>query len=131
VDACHSAGIRVTSTPFPNSIALALALSGFDHRTFFFGGFPPAQSEERKRALDQLQASQKSTLILMDTPYRLKALLQAISESSLKNRRLFLATGLNSPKELLFRGKPGEVLSQLKDLEKAEFVIVIEGAAHR
>jgi 16S rRNA (cytidine1402-2'-O)-methyltransferase len=131
VDACHSAGIRVTSTPFPNSIALALALSGFDHRTFYFGGFPPAQSEERKRALDQLQASQKSTLILMDTPYRLKALLQAISESSLKNRRLFLATGLNSPKELLFRGKPGEILSQLKDLEKAEFVIVIEGASHR
>jgi 16S rRNA C1402 (ribose-2'-O) methylase RsmI len=67
----------------------------------------------------------------MDTPYRLKALLQAISESSLKNRRLFLATGLNSPKELLFRGKPGEILSQLKDLEKAEFVIVIEGASHR
>jgi 16S rRNA (cytidine1402-2'-O)-methyltransferase len=131
VDACHTAGIKVTSTPFPNSIALAIALSGFDHRTFHFAGFPPAQSEERKRALDQLHTSQKSTLILMDTPYRLKALLQAISESSFKSRRIFLATGLNSSNEQLFRGKPVEILSQLKDLEKAEFVIVIEGAASR
>ena len=67
----------------------------------------------------------------MDTPYRLKALLQAIAESSFKSRRIFLATGLNSSNEQLFRGKPVEILSQLKDLEKAEFVIVVEGAAPR
>ncbi|MBU6154268.1 MAG: hypothetical protein KGP28_08185 [Bdellovibrionales bacterium] len=131
VDACHEAGIKVTATPFPNSIALALALSGFDHRSFHFAGFLPAQGEERKRSLEQLQATQKCTLVLMDTPYRMKALLQAVGESALKNRKIFLATGLNSPAEQLFRGKVKDVLSALQGLEKAEFVLVVEGATPR
>jgi 16S rRNA (cytidine1402-2'-O)-methyltransferase len=131
VDACHETGVRVTATPFPNSIALALALSGFDHRSFHFAGFLPAQAEERKRSLDQLHATQKCTLVLMDTPYRMKALLQAVGESAFKNRKVFLATGLNSPGEQLFRGKVKDILTSLQGLEKAEFVLVVEGAISR
>jgi 16S rRNA (cytidine1402-2'-O)-methyltransferase len=127
VRACHEAGIRVTASPFPNSIILALALSGFEHRNFFFAGFPPAQAAERKRELEQLHARQKSTVILMDTPYRMKSLLQAICDSPFRNRRVFLATGLNSPGETLLVGKPSEVLSALGEMSKAEFVLIIEG----
>jgi len=41
VQACHKQRIKVTATPFPNSISLALALSGFSHGTFVFSGFIP------------------------------------------------------------------------------------------
>lgn len=125
VDACHSAGVRVTASPFPHSVSLALALSGLDHRSFFFAGFLPASGEERKRELEQLYQRQKQTIVLMDTPYRLKALLQSLAESPFKNRKTFLAVELNSPRESLHRGKPSEILSSLGGVEKAEFVVVI------
>jgi len=129
VDACHLAKVRVTATPFPNSIALSLALSGFEHREFHFAGFLPAASDERKRALDQLHQKQKTTLILMDTPYRLGALLQDLAGSAFKNRRIFLASELNSEKETLFRGKPADIIRTAQGLNKVEFVIVVEGSS--
>ena len=47
VDACHKNKVKVTSTPFPNSIALALALSGFSHSSFVFSGFVPVKQPDR------------------------------------------------------------------------------------
>ena len=41
VQACHHHHICVTSLYFSNSVILALALSGFYHRQFFFAGFVP------------------------------------------------------------------------------------------
>ena len=35
VAACHRNNVKVTSSPFQNSIVLALALSGFDHILHF------------------------------------------------------------------------------------------------
>jgi len=125
VDACHEAKVRVTATPFPHSISLALALSGIDHRSFYFAGFLPAASDERKRELEQIFQRQRQTIVLMDTPYRLKALLQSLAESPFKNRKSCLALELNSPRETLLRGKPAEILASLGTTEKAEFVLVI------
>lgn len=126
VDACHEAGIRVTSSPFPNSIALSIALSGFDHREFHFCGFLPASSAERKKALETISRNQTSTLVLMDTPYRLQTLLSDIAGSSLKMRRIFLATELNGPGEALYRGRIEEILKKTSGSKKLEFVAVIE-----
>jgi 16S rRNA (cytidine1402-2'-O)-methyltransferase len=125
VDACHDAGVRVTASPFPHSISLALALSGIDHRSFYFAGFLPAATDERKRELERIFQGQRQTIVLMDTPYRLKALLQALADSPFKNRKTFLALELNSPRETLLRGKPAAILASLGGIEKAEFVIVI------
>jgi len=125
VNLCHEARIAVTTTPFPNSIALAVALSGFEHREFHFAGFLPAEANERKKSLELLASRHPCTLVLMDTPYRLQTLLKDLSESPLKGRDLFLATSLNSDQEALFRGKPKAVLERIGPLNKVEFVIVI------
>ncbi len=124
IDACHQAGVRVTSTPFPNSIALAVALSGFPHEQFFFAGFLPADSAGRKLALDRLSRIEE-TLVMMDTPYRFRALLEDIAKSKLQNRLVFIATGLNSPAERLFRGSPADLLAKTGEVEKPEFVMVL------
>ncbi len=128
VHACHEAGIKVTATPFPNSIALSIALSGFDHSEFHFCGFPPAESDLRKKWLERISQSQDCTLVMMDTPYRLQSLLKDLAASPLKSRRVFLATELNSPAERLFRGKVSEMLKMIGELNKVEFVIVLDGA---
>jgi 16S rRNA (cytidine1402-2'-O)-methyltransferase len=126
VKLCHQNHIRVTSTPFFNSVVLALALSGFNHKKFWFEGFLPLDGNERISVLKNLLA-QKYTSILMDTPYRLKRVLEELVESWGSNpasRKIFLAMDLNCETEELRLGSPKELLNSLTNF-KREFVLII------
>jgi 16S rRNA (cytidine1402-2'-O)-methyltransferase len=127
VKSCHEKGIAVTSTPFPNSISLAISLSGMDHSKFSFAGFLSTDHTERKKELDQL-ASRNETVVMMDTPYRLNALVADIGTSRLKNRKFFLATNLNSNEEKIVYGTYSQLQSASEKIHKPEFVLVISGA---
>lgn len=120
VDLCHKNKVKVTSTPFSNSISLALAMSGFPHSRFVFEGFLPAKTEERQEALKGI-LNEKRTVIMMDTPYRLKKLLEDLSNS---HREIFLGLDLNAKTEELYRGKAKEILSQLSET-KREFILIL------
>ena len=84
VDLCHRSKIRITSTPFPHSISLALALSGFSHKSFWFEGFLPAKKEFREKRWRELLENE-ATIVLMDTPYRLVKTLSTHSNIVLKH----------------------------------------------
>ncbi len=120
VDLCHKEKIKVTSTPFANSISLALAMSGFPHSRFVFEGFLPAKTEERQAALKNI-LNEKRTVIMMDTPYRLKKLLEDLTSSQ---REIFLGLDLNAKNEELLRGKAKEILSCLSEY-KREFILIL------
>lgn len=124
IESCHKQGIKVTSTPFPNSIALAVSLSGFPHDTFYFAGFIPLKSPEREASLKRLALSPEMS-ILMDTPYRLGKILSELQELLPANREIFLASDLNSPEELLLRGPVQTIINSLKPSEKREFILLI------
>lgn len=120
VEMCHQSGIEVTSTPFANSISLAIALSGFDHDRFIFEGFVPRKDPERSKALKRI-LSQNETSVVMDTPYRLGKLLDELKEIN-GNREALLAMDLNKQEEKIVRDK----ISKLKAPdEKKEFILVI------
>ncbi|MDO9182133.1 MAG: SAM-dependent methyltransferase [Bacteriovorax sp.] len=126
VKMCHQNHIRVTSTPFCNSVVLAMALSGFNHKKFWFEGFLPLENAERIIVIKKLLA-QKYPSILMDTPYRLKRVLEEFVESWGNNpnsKKLFLALDLNSPTEELRLGTPKELLGAIADF-KREFILII------
>lgn len=126
VKMCHQNKIKVTSTPFCNSVVLALALSGFSHKKFWFEGFLPLDGAERITVIKKL-LSQKHTSILMDTPYRLKRVLEEFAESwgsAAASKKLFVAMDLNSEAESLLLGTPKELLNSITDF-KREFVLVI------
>jgi 16S rRNA (cytidine1402-2'-O)-methyltransferase len=123
VNACHENKIKVTSTPFPNSIALALALSGYAHERFYFAGFPPAKGEERSKALKEA-LSYSMTTVLMDTPYRLSRLLSELKELGAGQRQAFVGMGLNSQEELLLRGKIVDLLPKTEGV-KSPFILVL------
>lgn len=126
VKMCHQNNIRVTSTPFFNSVVLALALSGFSHKKFWFEGFLPMDGAERLLVLKKL-LTQKHPSILMDTPYRLKRVLEELLESWSSNstsKKIFVAMDLNTETEELRLGTPKELLLVIKDF-KREFVLVI------
>ena len=124
IEACHKQRIKVTSTPFPNSIALAVSLSGFAHDTFYFAGFIPLKSPEREQAFKRLSQS-KEMSILMDTPYRLGKVLSELKEHLPPHREIFLASDLNAPEELLLRGSVDSVIKSLNPSEKREFILLI------
>jgi 16S rRNA (cytidine1402-2'-O)-methyltransferase len=123
VDACHKQRIKVTSTPFPNSIALAVSLSGFSHDTFVFSGFVPVKEPERTQWMKK-EFKRPETLVWMETPYRLKKLLEEVAVLETK-RDIFLALDLGSPSEELLRGKAPELARQIPEKDKREFVLLI------
>lgn len=127
VHAAHEQNIQVTSTPFPNAIALAVALSGFHHDKFIFQGFLPVRGEERQKAIQEVMEI-KETQVLMDTPYRLAQLMDELVKAegtSKKKRKAFLALNLNSPEEKLLQGSLIHIQNLIKGTEKAEFVILL------
>jgi 16S rRNA (cytidine1402-2'-O)-methyltransferase len=125
VYACHKNNIRVTSAPFFNSVILTLALSGFPHERFIFEGFLPREALERTKTLKTI-LQRFETSILMDTPYRLKRLLEELRDiwPSHSKKELFLALSLGENEEMMLLGTPAELLLRLKDF-KQEFVLVV------
>lgn len=123
VDACHKQRIKVSATPFPNSIALAIALSGFSHSKFVFSGFVPVKEPERSEWMKS-ELKRPETLIWMDTPYRLKKLLDEVSKVCV-DREVFLGCDLGGPEELLIRGDAQSLIKAIFHNEKREFIMVI------
>lgn len=123
VDSCHKQSIKVTSTPFPNSIALSVSLSGFSHESFVFSGFIPVKEPERSQWMKK-ELKRPETLVWMETPYRLKKLLGELASLEQK-REIFLALDLGSPQEELLRGKADKISATIPEKEKREFVLLI------
>jgi 16S rRNA (cytidine1402-2'-O)-methyltransferase len=123
VDACHRQKIKVTATPYPNSISLAVALSGFSHQRFNFCGFIPVKEPERQEWMKR-ELKNAETLIWMETPYRLNKLMEELHKLKLE-REIFLGCDLGGSEELLLRGKISQLMNDLKSPEKREFVMVI------
>lgn len=122
VSLCHDNNIKVTSTAYSNSISLAIALSGIDHNQFIFEGFIPIKNPDRSNKLKQILSS-KRTSILMDTPYRLKSLLEQMNEID-STANICLCLDLNKPQEELIRGTVKFVNSKVEKC-KREFIIVV------
>lgn len=124
VDMAHGQGIRVTSAPFDNSVILALALSGFSHDRFWFGGFLPKEKGQRAAFFDKI-GRKNETCLIMDTAYRLEKVLTEISRHP-KGRHwaCFLGADLNKDDEFCKRGNASSLLKRVKG-EKKEFVLVI------
>lgn len=123
INACHKQRVKVTSSPFPNSIALAIALSGFSHNRFNFSGFIPVKEPERSLWIKS-ELNRPETMIWMETPYRLSKLIDEIVKTGTA-REIFLGMDLGHQSELLLRGKAQDVAKSLKEGEKREFVLVI------
>lgn len=121
VNQCHQRNIKVTAGIFENSLILALALSGFDSRSFIFSGFPPRDKEKRKLFFNRF-VSEKKCAALMDTAYRLERVLSEIDELD-PNGIYCVASELNRPGELVLRGKP-KVLRKSFAGSKKDFILV-------
>jgi 16S rRNA (cytidine1402-2'-O)-methyltransferase len=64
------AGVRVVPIPGPTAFVSALVSSGFPTDEFFFAGFLPARSSQRRKRLTEL-ADIPATLVFYEAPHRI------------------------------------------------------------
>ncbi|MBU6224534.1 MAG: SAM-dependent methyltransferase [Burkholderiales bacterium] len=97
VMAAHQLGIRVAPLVGPVSLLLALAASGLNGQNFAFVGYLPQDSAarlQRIRELEMLVMKTGQTQLFIETPYRNKALWEALLKGLQPNTRVARASGL-------------------------------------
>ena len=104
----HKRNIKVHSFVGPNSLMLALMLSGLPGQVFSFQGYLPKKPDERKESIklfEKESKKNKSTQIFIETPYRNQYLLESLVESLNEQTHLAIACNLLSSKELVISKK--------------------------
>jgi 16S rRNA (cytidine1402-2'-O)-methyltransferase len=119
------ADIEVTMIPGPTALIMAVVLSGLAVHSFTFKGFAPRKSGQRKRFLTAEKDSQH-TLIFYESPYRIHKFLQDAIDV-LGDRPAALAKELTKMFESVKRGKLSELIADLSEKPKGEYVVVIQG----
>jgi 16S rRNA (cytidine1402-2'-O)-methyltransferase len=98
--AAHHMGIRVVPLVGPVSLLLALAASGLNGQNFAFVGYLPQDNVarvQRIRELEALSIRTGQTQLFIETPYRNKAMWQALLQTLQTTTRLARASGLTLP----------------------------------
>jgi 16S rRNA (cytidine1402-2'-O)-methyltransferase len=119
-------GIEVTVVPGACAFVMALVLSGLATHSFTFRGFAPRTSGKRQRFLAEDKQS-SHTLIYYESPNRLRSFLEDALEV-FGDRKAALAKELTKMFESVKRGRITELLGQLEENPRGEYVIVIAGA---
>lgn len=125
VGQCISAGIQVVPVPGANSLMPALTGSGLDFEKFYHYGWLSPKKEIRRRELNRLKNMQE-VIVILDTPYRLKALTKDVLKIFGPNLHVVLAFELTKKGERFYRGKISEIAEMVeKQSMKGEFVFIM------
>ena len=128
VKACIDGGIQVVPIPGATAGITALSAAGLPTDRFVFEGFLPASGQERQKRLESLPAESR-TLILYESPHRLRETLQDLAQCLGGNRGIVLARELTKLHEEFWRGTIEEAIVHYTQHEpKGEFTLVIAGA---
>lgn len=96
----HAAGVPVLPLPGASALLLLLAASGLNGQSFAFVGYLPQDTAARAQQLRELEALSRrlgQTQIVIETPYRNTALLQALLQGLAPTTRLAVGCGLTLP----------------------------------
>ena len=119
-----AAGVAVEVIPGPSAPVVALAGSGFPMVPYYFGGFLPVKSGQRRKELARAGV-RECTTIYFESPYRVVRMLEdAVAE--IPQARLCLARELTKKFEEFRRGTAAELLAHFQTHEpRGEFCVVI------
>ncbi len=115
--------IDVVPIPGTSAVITALTISGLPTDSFIFEGFLP-QKKGRQKKLKDL-AEEKRTIILYESTYRIKKLVDELNEYMPK-RYVVVCRELTKKFEETWRGYPNEIKEVIDEkISKGEFVVVI------
>lgn len=120
-------GFAIVPIPGANAALSALIASGLSTQPFFFYGFLSRNKKERKLEIEKLQNRQES-IILYESPHRLKESLRDIQSIIEGTRKIVLAREITKRFEEFLRGSIDEAVEWVEQAEiRGEFCIVLEG----
>lgn len=98
----HQHGIVVRPLVGPSSLLLALMASGLNGQSFAFNGYLPTDAALRSKRIKELESrsrSEQQTQLLIETPYRNAAMLEALVAGCQPGTLICVATDLSLPAE--------------------------------
>ena len=129
VKACADVNIPIIPLPGACACIVALSASGLPTDKFIFEGFLAAKGKERRRSLEVLK-NESRTIILYESPHRLRQTLADLGNSLGIDREIVLARELTKLYEEFWRGKIGDAITHYTHREpQGEFTIVIAGVS--
>lgn len=131
VSLVRDAGYAVVPVPGANAAAAALSVSGLPGPQFFFYGFLPVRSGERRRAIEALMRCGHA-LVFYEAPHRVREAIADLGAILGVSRRIVIARELTKMFESIHvcsLGEAGQWLSADPHREKGEVVLIVEGAA--
>jgi 16S rRNA (cytidine1402-2'-O)-methyltransferase len=93
----HGHGVPVRPLVGPSSLLLAVMASGLNGQSFAFNGYLPTDAAQRGKRIAQLEArsrTEKQTQLLIETPYRNGAMLEALVNACQPGTLVCVATDL-------------------------------------
>lgn len=127
VKKCIEENIPVTAVPGPVAGITALVLSGMDTRHYYFEGFLPVETKERKERL-KVVSEMPTTTILYEAPHRLLRTLSDLVSFGNADRKMAACRELTKKYEEIVRGTVEEVIAHFESIPpKGEFVLILEG----
>jgi 16S rRNA (cytidine1402-2'-O)-methyltransferase len=130
VRAAAAAGIDIVAVPGPCAAVAALSIGGLPTDRFCFEGFLPARGAARRKRL-ALLIHEPRTVVLYESPYRVKDMLEDCVEAFGGERSATLAREITKMHETTYRGTLHELLARAgsdPDVGRGEIVLVIGGA---
>ncbi|MFJ9531037.1 SAM-dependent methyltransferase [Herbaspirillum sp. NPDC101396] len=100
----HQHGIQVRPLVGPSSLLLAVMSSGLNGQSFAFNGYLPTDAAPRAKRIKQLEdrsRQEKQTQLLIETPYRNGAMLEALATTCNGSTLISVATDLTLPTEAI------------------------------
>ncbi len=103
VRSCREAGVEVVCVPGCNAMIAGLSISGLPTDSFRFVGFLPSKRSARQKFIEALSAVDY-TLVFYESPHRLCAALDDLSEICSPEREIAVGRELTKKHEELFLG---------------------------
>jgi len=126
VDYCISYKINIIPLPGANSLLPTLISSGLNIEKFYYYGWLSPKKEIRRQELRKLK-NIKELIVLMETPYRLKRILEDIVKHFGQQQQIVLAYKLTMPEEKIFRDSVSKILKEVEKKNlKGEFVLLLD-----
>ncbi len=125
VEAALAMGHAVSAVPGPSAVLAALVMAGLPSDRFFFEGFLPSRSGERRRRLREIEAI-PATLVFFEAPHRVVETLEDLA-AILGPRPAALARELTKRFETVRRGTLTELAAAFaaEGAPKGEIVLVV------
>lgn len=123
IQAALEAGVQVIPVPGASAVITALCASGLPTDKFLYLGFLPVK--KGRQTIFKKIAESEYTVVFYESPHRLRKTLEQLGEFLEDSARVSVAKELTKIHETYYRGTLKEVLAELPENVKGEYVVMV------